>query len=430
MAKTAASPAASSTDTGPSRSSLHVLAQRNFGPFFVGSLLSNCGTWFQNIAQSLLIYRLTGSSFLVGVTSFAQFAGVILLVPWSGDAADRFDRRKLIIATQLGAMAVTGTLAALSVLRLDSVPVVIGLALILGLTTAYGTPALQAIVPSLVRREEIGAAITMNSVTFNLARAVGPVLGALVVRRLGISWAFGLNCLSYAALIGALLIVQVAPQEKRAGRRPKLRDSFDIVQQDMRLAALLGVVSSVSFAIDPVSTLAPAFATTVFHRADAASGYLIGALGTGAVIAALVAAGKSATPYRRIAIMLAVLGAGITVYAWTPTLAVGLVALVVAGFGYLAGQTRATTLLQTSVPDNQRGRIMALWSVCFLGTRPLASLLDGALASVLGVRVAAAILALPAFAAAAMMGVLYTRHASGRNTERNAEDGATAASHD
>lgn len=114
-----------------SNSSLRVLAQRDFGPFFVGNLLSNCGTWFQNIAQALLIYRLTHSTFLVGVVSFAQFAGIILLAPWSGGAADRFNRRRLIITTQLGAMVVTGALALLAVIGLDTVPVIIGLALVL-----------------------------------------------------------------------------------------------------------------------------------------------------------------------------------------------------------------------------------------------------------------------------------------------------------
>ena len=132
----------------------------------------------------------------------------------------------------------------------------------------------------------------MNSVTFNMARAVGPVLGALVVARLGIPWAFGLNCLSYAALIGALLIVHPRQQEARPKTRPKLAESFQIIRQDLRLAALLGVVASVSFALDPVTTLAPAFATQVFHHSDTLAGYLIGAFGTGAVIAAVFATGR------------------------------------------------------------------------------------------------------------------------------------------
>ncbi len=407
------------TESAPtSHSSVRVLAQRNFGPYFVGNLLSNCGTWFQNIAQALLIYRLTHSTFLVGVVSFAQFAGIIVLAPWSGGAADRFDRKRLIIGTQLGAMVVTGTLALLAIAHWDTVPVIIGLALLLGIVTAFGSPAMNAIVPSLVVRDDLPAAIAMNSVTFNMARAVGPVLGALVVARLGIPWAFGLNCLSYAALIGALLIVHPRRHERRPGAPPKLRDSLDLIRQDMRLAALLGVVASVSFALDPVTTLAPAFATQVFHRSDTLAGYLIGAFGTGAVVAAVFATGRSETPYRRIFLMLTLLAAGIATYAFLSPLVLAIVALGVAGFGYLAGQTRATTLLQLGVEDHQRGRIMALWSVCFLGTRPIASLIDGGLASLIGIHAAALIMTLPVFAAAAGMLILYRRQARAARTGR------------
>lgn len=416
-----------------STSSLRVLAQRNFGPYFVGNLLSNCGTWFQNIAQALLIYRLTHSTFLVGVVSFAQFAGIILLAPWSGGAADRFDRKRLIIGTQLGAMIVTGALALLAIVGWDTVPVIIGLALLLGIVTAFGSPAMNAIVPSLVSRNDLPAAIAMNSVTFNMARAVGPVLGALVVARLGIPWAFGLNCLSYAALIGALLIVHPRQHERRAGGRPKLRDSLDLIRQDMRLAALLGVVASVSFALDPVTTLAPAFATQVFHHSDTLAGYLIGAFGMGAVIAALFATGRSETPYRRISIMLTLLAVGIATYAFLSPLVLAFLALGVAGFGYLAGQTRATTLLQLGVEDHQRGRIMALWSVCFLGTRPIASLIDGGLASLVGIHAAALVMTLPVFAAAAGMLILYRRQSrAAARTERveGSVLGGIPASHD
>lgn len=417
----------------PSRSSLRVLGQRTFGPYFAGNLLSNCGTWFQNIAQALLIYRLTHSTFLVGVVNFAQFAGIILLAPWSGGAADRFDRKRLIIGTQAGAMIVTGTLALLATAGWDPVPVIIGLALLLGLVTAFGSPAMNAIVPSLVSRDDLPAAIAMNSVTFNMARAVGPVLGALVVARLGIPWAFGLNCLSYAALIGALLIVHPRQQLARPTERPRLRDSLHLIRQDRQLTALLGVVASVSFALDPVTTLAPAYATRVFHHSDTLSGYLIGAFGAGAVIAALFATGHSATPYRRIAMMLGLLAGGIASYAFLSPLVLAIIALAVGGFGYLAGQTRATTLLQLGVEDGQRGRIMALWSVCFLGTRPLASLIDGSLATLLGIHAAALLMTLPVFAAAAGMLLLYRRgrHATGRAERMKGEVvSGSPASHD
>lgn len=393
----------------PGNPSLRVLMQRDFGPYFAGNLLANCGVWFQNIAQSLLVYRLTGSTLMVGLVSFSQFAGTILLAPWAGEAADRFDRKRLIIATQLGATAITGALALLAALGFGTVPVVLALAFVLGLVTAFGSPALSAIVPSLVSRDDLGAAVAMNSVTYNLARAVGPVAGAFVVAQLGIPWAFALNCLFSTALVAAMLLIHPRAIGPRPQERPRLMESVRLVLRDPHLAALLAVVASVSFALDAVTTLAPAYATQVFRQSDTAVGVIIGAFGVGAVVAALTATGGSATPYRRIALMLCLLGGGLCVYAAVPVFALGLLALAASGFGYLAGQTRATTLLQLGVPDHQRGRIMALWGICFLGSRPLASLIDGTLATVAGVHVAAVAMTLPVFAAAAMMAARYMR---------------------
>ncbi|HEX7242912.1 MAG TPA: MFS transporter, partial [Longimicrobiaceae bacterium] len=387
----------------PPRSSLRVLRERDFAPFFVGNLLSNCGTWFQNIAQALLVYRLTESSFLVGVTSFAQFAAVIVLAPWAGAAADRLDRRRLIVATQLGAAAVTGTLAALAAAGRASVGVVIGLALLLGVGTAFATPALGAILPSLVPRDDLGAAVAMNSVTFNLARAVGPVAGAVVVARLGIPWAFGLNALSYLALVAAVLVVRPRPAAERPAERPRLRDSLRMLGTRRDLALLLAVVAAVSVTLDPMNTLGPQLASEVFGKPDTTAGWLIGAFGVGAVTASVAPQGSAARPHRRIAAMTALMGAGTLGFALAPSLPVAYCALAVAGFGYLSGQTRATTLLQLGVGDHERGRIMALWSVAFLGSRPLASLADGALASAVGPRLATAAMTLPVFAVAVLL---------------------------
>jgi MFS family permease len=401
-------------------SALRVLGRRNFAPYFAGNLLSNCGTWFQNIAQSLLVYRLTGSAFVVGVANFAQFAGVVLLAPWAGGAADRYDRKRLIIATQVGAMMVTGALAALSASGEGTVAVVIGLALLLGFTTAFSTPALQAILPQLVEREDLGAAIAMNSVTFNLSRAIGPVLGAFIVARFGIPWAFGLNALSYAALIVGLLLVHPHGGQERPKEHPKLRESLRLVRDNRDLALLLVTVAAVSITMDPVNTLGPVFAREIFHRADTLAGVLIGAFGGGAVLASFLPGAHADTPYARVGMMVALLAAGMSAFAIAPALGIALAVLAVGGFGYLAGQTRATTLLQLQVSDSQRGRIMALWSVAFLGSRPIASLADGALASAAGARIATLAMTAPAWGAAVAL-ILHGGRA--RRAEASRRDG-------
>ncbi len=384
------------------RSSLRVLAQRNFAPYFLGNLLSNCGTWFQAIAQALLVYRLTGSSFMVGLVNFAQFAGVVLLAPWAGPAADRFERRQLLIATQVGATVVSGLLAVLVGVGWGTMPVILGLVLLLGLTTAFSAPAIQAILPALVPREDLAAAIAMNSVTFNLARAIGPVAGALVVARLGVAPAIGLNSLSYLAFVGGLLLVHPAPRAAHPRTRVRFLDSVRLVRHTPHLLVLILAVAAVSFTMDPITTVTPSFATRILHRPDTLAGVLLGAFGAGAVIASLFPFGGGLHEIRKlIPPMLALMGAGMIGFAGASRLGFVLAGLALAGFGYLAGQTRATTLLQLEVEDHERGRIMALWSVAFLGSRPLASLLDGAMAAALGPRGATLLLSLPALAAAA-----------------------------
>lgn len=401
-------------DSNARRSSLRALRHANFAAFFTGNLLSNCGTWFQNIALALLLYRLTRSSFWVGAVNFAQFIGVVLLAPWAGSLADRIDRRRLIVLTQLGATFVSAVLAWLIATGVESRVVILGLALALGATTAFATPALQAIIPALVPREDLDAAIAMNSVTFNLARALGPVAGAYVVAQFGIPWAIGLNALSYLALAVAILVVEVDARPEQRPEPARLRESLALVRRDERLLILLAIVAAVSLAMDPVSTLTPAYATRAFHRPDTFSGLLIGAFGAGAVIASVIPLHGAAHPGRRIALMLAILTGGMIGFALIPSLWAAVVMLAVAGFGYLIGQTGATTQLQLAVSDRERGRVMALWSIAFLGTRPIAALIDGGLAVLVGPRAATMLMALPT---AAVVGLALRVHGGRRDDQ-------------
>ena len=396
----------------PGASTLAALRDRRFGPYFAGNVLSNCGTWFQTLGQSLLVYRLSHSAFLLGVVNFSQFAAVFVLAPWSGSAADRFDRRRLLLATQVAAVAITGALAAIVATGHATTAIVIGLVLLLGATTAFSSPAAQALVPSLVPRELLPSAIALNSVTFNVARAVGPSLGALVIGALGIAAAFAVNCASYLALIAALLAIRPLSAPARPAGSTRLRDSLRLLRRDRRLAAQLGLVAVVGLSTDPVATLSPAFATREFHVADTWAGFLVGAFGAGAVLAAFTIATRRARSPRRLVLTLALLGGGIAGYGLAPSLPIALAVLLVAGVGYLSSNTHVTTNLQLSVDDAQRGRIMALWSICFLGSRPIASLVDGALAGTAGVRVAAVVLAVPAAASAVLVAMAARRRAA------------------
>jgi MFS family permease len=383
------------------RGPVRVVLQRDFGVYFVGNLCSNCGTWFQNIAQALLVYRLTHSTLLVGVANFAQFIGVLALAGVAGAAADRYDRRRLLLATQLAAFGCSVLLAVLAVAGHAGIAVVFGAALLIGFAQAFAMPAAQALVPALVARADLPAAVAMNTVTFTMARALGPVAAVLVIGRYGIPAAFAVNTATYLVLIAALLFIRPRPAgAARPGRRPTLRESWRQVRADPVILSTLCVVAAIAVSGDPVNTLTPEFATTAYHHADTFAGVLIGAFGVGSVVAAL-RSGR-AGPRRAVWSMVA-MGLATVAFGLSPTLWTGLLALAVCGYGFLAGQTSATVTLQTHIDDAERGRVMALWSVAWLGTRPFASLLDGALASLAGVRAAAALMAVPVLIGALLL---------------------------
>jgi MFS family permease len=384
--------------TGP-REALRLIGSRNFGPYFVGNALSASGTWFQNLAAALLVYRLTHSAFLLGVLNFSNFIAVLVLAPWAGSAADRLDQRRLLVVTQLVATTLSATLAALAWTHHAPAWVVIAFALGLGVTSAFSAPASQALIGWLVPPRDLPSAVGLNSMTYNVARAAGPALAAESVRHLGIPASFAINSASYLALVAALAIVR--PREREVPRQDvRLRESLRLVRSNRRLLVFLCIVAAVGFASDPVNTLAPAFAH-LFHRPDTEAGFIIGAFGAGAVAAALLLAGRVTGSRRRMTVTLLLLGCGMVAFGLAPWLGLAYPLLALAGFGYLASNTHATSRLQLEVEERQRGRIMALWSVAFLGLRPIASLLDGAVAAAAGVRVSAVVLAVPVFLCAA-----------------------------
>jgi len=396
----------------PRGSPLRVLASRQFGTFFAGSALSSIGTWFQNIAAGLLVYELTRSTLLVGAVNFAQFIGSVVLAPWAGAAADRFDRRKLLMVSQLGAAVVGGLLALLTVAGLVTPAIVVGAALLLGLALAFMVPALQALVPLLVADEDLDVAVSLNSVSFNLARAVGPVLGALVVERAGFGIAFALNAASFLAFVGALALVRPRQQRLVRGPRPRMMESIRMVRGVPAWSALLVATMVISTSTDPINTLTPELALDVFGGTQADVGLLVGAFGGGATLTALTLTGWIRR--RRLAMpgALLVQGGGMVLVGVAPVLEIALVGMAVSGAGFIAAITRSTVRLQTEVPDGQRGRVMALWSVAFIGTRPIAALVSGVVAELAGARVATVLLAMPVLVTAPYVARRLSPHRS------------------
>ena len=396
--------------TGP-RAAIGLIRHRNFGPYFVGNAASASGTWFQNLAASILVYRQTHSPFLLGVLNFGNFVPVLLLAPWAGSAADRLDRRRVVLVSQVVATALSAALAVLAWSGDARVWVVIVFALGLGVVSAYAAPASLALIGDLVPRSELQSAVALNSMTYNLARAVGPALAAVCVRTLGIPASFAINSASYLLLVAGVLLVRTERRNPPSRAETRLRESLKLVREQPRLLAFLLIVAAVGFASDPINTESPAFATA-FGRPDTDAGYLIGVFGAGAVAAAFLVAGRVAGSRRRMMLTLALMGGGVAGFSLAPWLGLGYVFLAIGGFGYLASNTSATTRLQLDVADHQRGRVMALWSVAFLGLRPLASLADGAIAGAFGVRAAGVALATPVLLGAAGIYFLQRHHGS------------------
>jgi MFS family permease len=386
---------------GP-RAALRLMFSRHYGPYFFGNAASATGTWFQNLAAALLIFQLTHSAFLLGVLSFGQFVPALLFAPWSGSIADRFDRRRLLLVLNLVATLLTAILAVLTWTGHVDEWTLIAFGLGNGVTTAFTSPAASAMVATIVPRHELASAVTLNSMTYNLARALGPVLAAACVKTLGFGASFVVNAASFVVLVVALLFLRPVQQRLERHEGSELRRSLELLRRP-RLRLFLVVVAVVGFASDPINTEAAAFAAA-FHRDPKTwAGVIIGAFGAGAVTAAFLLAGRAEASRRRATATLATLGLGIVAFAATPSLWLAFVPVYVAGFGYLATNAGATSRLQLEVEDHERGRVMALWGVAFLGLRPLASLADGAIAGAVGVRWAAVALTIPALVVAGVL---------------------------
>ncbi len=383
-----------------------MLLQRNFGAYFTASTLSNIGTWLQNIAAGLLVYDLTRSTLAVGVVNFAQFFGALVLAPLSGAAADRFDRRRLLILTQLAAATVGGFLAVVVLTGAATAGIVIAASFVLGIAVAFANPAMMALVPMLVSDEELESAVALSSVTFNLARAVGPVIGALLVETAGYGVAFGLNGLSFLSFsLVLLLVVRPRPQVRHVGQRPRFVESLRLVRSNRRLAMLLLAVMGLSMSTDPVNTLPPELVRDVFQERDLYVGLLVGSFGAGATLTAVLFMGWIRRRARVLPHALILQGIGVAGFGLAPTIHLSMVSAFIGGAGFIMATTRATARLHAEVTDAQRGRIMALWGVAFLGSRPFAALIDGTVAELAGARAAAVVMSLPAL----LIGIVLLR---------------------
>lgn len=367
------------------------LNYRNYRLFFFGQFASLIGTWMQNIAVVWLVYRLTNSAFLLGFTGFISQIPAFLFSPLAGVWADRIDRRKLFFISQVLAMGQSFLLAVLVVSGKITVIQIILLSLLMGLISAIDMPVRQAFVVDMVeKKEDLGNAIALNSLLMNATRLVGPAIAGILISWLGEAPCFFINSFSYGFIIVALLQMKLKPQKitvsEKAGIFKHIKEGFRYAYEFLPIRAVLVLLSIFSFFAMPYTVVMPIVAKQVLHGGADLLGYLMGAIGTGALLGALYVAGKKSVLGLEKLLSFAgiIFGVSISFFAISRSLLFSLFILTFSGFGMFAQITCSNTILQTLVEDNKRGRIMSLYTMAFMGMVPLGSLYVGALAHYIG----------------------------------------------
>ena len=366
------------------------LRHRNFRLFVGGQMVSLIGTWMQNVAQSWLVYRLTHSELLLGTAWFCSQIAVFALGPLGGVAADRFSRHKLVILTQTCSMLQAFALAALTLSGRVQVWHILTLAVLLGAINAFDMPGRQSLLIHMTSRNDLLSAISINSAVFNAARSLGPGIAGLLVAWLGEGVCFFLNGVSFLAVIGSLLAMRLQPFERMAEASPwsHLVDGFRYARRHTEVRRVLSVMAASTFANMPVLVLAPVFADQIFHRGSQGLGFLMAAMGVGAVVGTLGLARRAhATNLQPIIAFSGIaMGLATIAFAFSPWYALSLVIMPLIGYSVFRQMASANTTIQTLILDEYRGRIMSMYGMTIVGLGPFGSLAAGALAGRFGAR--------------------------------------------
>lgn len=370
--------------------SLRAFRHRDFRLYFAGQGISQTGTWLQTIATSWLIYHLSGSALLLGVSAFAQFIPMLVLGPFAGVWVDRRRKRRVLLMTQSVALAQSLVMLALVASGHVHPAHLIAANLVLGVVNAVDSPARQAQLVELVGgKQDLPNAIAFSSVLMNGARFIGPMIGGAVIAGFGEVWGFGLNSIMRVAVIAALLLIRAAPrpvEKTDAHWREQLAAGFRYAYGFLPTRSALLLVSAVSFSVQPYQSLAPYFARDVFHGTSETLGYLIGAGGFGAVSGMVYLAMKPSVRglLSMVPIAAAAAGAALIVFSFSSSLWLALPMLFLVGMGAMLCAAATNTVLQTIVEDRMRARVVSIYMMSFLGITPLGALFAGMLAESLG----------------------------------------------
>jgi MFS family permease len=362
--------------------------------YFIGSVASDFGTWIQNTAQVLLAYKLTHSALAVGLVTCAQFSSPLVLGPWAGMMANRLGSKPTLLCTQVLSALIAATLGILEFTRSLTEPYLIAGAVAIGLFFTFALPARTVTVRMLVPEDEVKAAMAMDSVSYNLGRALAPVLSVAVIITIGFGWAFEINAVSFIIFSIILVGLPGRPAEPAQQRSPVM-SGFKIALERRKILILLLMVAAVTVAADPILVLGPALAKHVFHASADWSAAFIGALGAGSVVGSLLPR-QGRPAIRRAAVVLGLLGLAMMAFAYAPRVWISVIAAFVAGMACLMANSATRALLIEQAGRRHEVSVMAVWAIAWAGSKPIASLVDGSMAGWIGVRHTGLILALPA----------------------------------
>ena len=371
-------------------SALHALKYRDFKLFLGGQLISIVGNYIQTIAQAWLVYRLTGSAALLGLVAFSGQISIFVLAPISGIVADSKSRKHILFATQVVPMVLSFLLAALTLSGRVQVWHVFTVAALMGVVNAFDFPVRQAFVAELVPREDLISAVTLNSSMINSARTIGPGIGGLLVAGVGEGWCFLGNALSYVAVIcGLLLMKSTAAQTKPPPHfRAGVAEAFSFVRHTGPVGALLVLLGLISFTGLRYEILMPVYVKEMLHGGPTQFGLLMGASGIGAILGSLILAMFSnvRTLGDWAALAAAGFGGTLVLLSFSHSFALSILVMLLIGFTMVTGLDASNTLVQRIVPDELRGRVMAIWTMMLSGLAPFGSLVVGVLAQQFGAR--------------------------------------------
>jgi len=354
---------------------------RDFSLLWFGACTSSIGTWMQIVAQAWLVLTLSGSAFLLGVDSFLSQIPILLFSLIGGVIADRIDRRRVLLGSQYVQMACAFVLTLLIVLKVIRVWHILALSFVVGCAQSFGGPAYQALVPTLVEKEDLPNAIALNSIQFNLARVIGPMLGGFALTGLGAAWCFGLNGLSFVAVIISLMLLRVkfVPESTGESILTGVKQGISFVRTQGAMVGLIGLAFCMTLLAIPMLTFLPVFAKDVFHRGPTTFTILLSCSGAGSVAGALIVAwlGDVRNKGRLALLTLLMLGGGIAGFALSKSIVMSCALLFVAGAALMGVFSLVSSLVQLITSNDMRGRVMSVYTVAFRGGMPLGNLATG-----------------------------------------------------